>query len=103
MDRRSSLGAFLAHYFPTFICAFFLACFALSCRFVGRGDLCFDDNQKVAKASTGKTLREVLRGLNRVLFPVLGLLLLQSQRQRDMRDKLVAIRRKREALRGPRS
>ncbi|WP_223470943.1 MULTISPECIES: hypothetical protein [unclassified Pseudomonas] len=38
-----------------------------------------------------------------VLFPVLGLLLLQSQRQRDMRDKLVAIRRKREALRGPRS
>ncbi|MBA1377544.1 hypothetical protein [Pseudomonas brassicacearum] len=38
-----------------------------------------------------------------VLFPVLGLLLLQSQRQRDMRNKLVAIRAKREALRGPRS
>lgn len=35
MDRPGSLSAFLAQYFPAFICAFFLACFSLCRYFIG--------------------------------------------------------------------
>lgn len=140
MDRKYSLNAFLAHYFPTFICAFFLACFALSASISLASSTYFRGSPERAKYSFLVALALALllalshfvmiRGRSwgvraivvfyavcfltvlptygyqphpvayttGLLFPLLGLLLLNSKRHRDMRSKLVEIRQQRESL-----
>ncbi|MBV4463342.1 protein-S-isoprenylcysteine O-methyltransferase Ste14 [Pseudomonas sp. F-14 TE3623] len=141
MDRKYSLNAFLAHYFPTFICAFFLACFALSASISLVSSTYFRGDPERGKYSFivalvlslllalshfvmirgrswgvraivvfylvcfltvlptyGYKPHPVAYGTG-LLFPMLGLLLLNSKRHREMRTQLVEIRRQRELIR----
>ncbi|WP_248804529.1 hypothetical protein [Pseudomonas sp. MWU13-2100] len=140
MDHQDSLSAFLARYFPTFICAFFLACFSLggaislvsSSYF--RGDperaryaflaalvlglfLAFSHFAMIRGRKWGISIivgfyllgflavlstfgyRPHLGAyVSALLFPLLGLLLVNSKRHREMRGVLVTIRQQREEL-----
>ncbi|XXD82444.1 hypothetical protein J3P95_22440 [Pseudomonas sp. Z5-35] len=140
MDRKHSLNAFLAHYFPTFICAFFLACFALSASISLASSTYFRGDPERGKYSflialmlslllalshfvmiRGRTwgVRSIvvfylvclftvlptygynphpIAYITGLLFPLLGLLLLNSKRHREMRGKLVEIRHQRERI-----
>lgn len=140
MDRKHSLSAFLSHYFPTFICAFFLACFALSASISLVSSTYFRGDPERAKYSFLIALvLSLLLALSHffmirgrswgaraivvfylacfftvlptygykpnqiayatgLLFPLLGLLLLNSKRHREMRSKLVEIRHQRERI-----
>lgn len=137
MDRKYSLSAFLAHYFPTFICAFFLACFALSASISLVSSTYFRGDPERGKYSFIVALVlslllalshfVMIRGrswgvraivmfylvcflivlptydyrphpvayLTGLLFPLLGLLLLNSKRHREMRQKLLELRHER--------
>jgi protein-S-isoprenylcysteine O-methyltransferase Ste14 len=141
MDRKYSLSAFLAHYFPTFICAFFLACFAISASISLVSSTYFRGDPERGKYSFIVALVlslllalshfVMIRGwswgvraivvfylvcfltvlptygykphpvayVTGLLFPMLGLLLLNSKRHREMRTQLVEIRRQRELIR----
>lgn len=141
MDRKHSLNAFLAHYFPTFICAFFLACFAVSASISLVSSTYFRGDPERAKYSFLVALIlslllalshfVMLRGrswgvraivvfylaclftvlptygykphpfayVTGLLFPLLGLLLLNSKRHREMRQKLSELREERMAIR----
>ncbi len=141
MDRKYSLSAFLAHYFPTFICAFFIACFSLSASISLVSSTYFRGDPERAKYSFLLALVlslllalshfVMIRGrswgawaivvfylvcffavlptyvfkphpfayVTGLLFPLLGLLLLNSKRHREMRIQLVEIRRQRELIR----
>ncbi|SCW86292.1 hypothetical protein [Pseudomonas sp. NFACC05-1] len=138
MNRKHSLSAFLAHYFPTFIGAFFLACFAVSASISLASSTYFRGDPERAKYSFLIALvLSLLLALSHffmirgrswgvrvivvfylgclftvlptygyephpvvyvagLLFPLLGLLLLNSKRHREMRSKLVEVRRQRE-------
>ncbi|WP_339491648.1 hypothetical protein [Pseudomonas rhizophila] len=133
-----SLPRFLARYFPTFICAFFLACFAVSASISLVSSTYFRGDPERAKYSFLVALIlslllalshfVMIRGrswgvraivvfylaclftvlptygykphpfayVTGLLFPLLGLLLLNSKRHREMRSKLVEVRRQRE-------
>ena len=137
MDRKYSLNAFLAHYFPTFICAFFLACFALSASISLVSSTYFRGDPERGKYSFIVALVlslllalshfVMIRGrswgvraiivfylvcfltvlptygykphpvayVTGLLFPMLGLLLLNSKRHREMRQKLLELRHER--------
>ncbi|WP_460131865.1 hypothetical protein [Pseudomonas sp. S1_E04] len=140
MVRQVSLKAFLAEYFPAFICAFFLACFSLSAAISLASSTFFRGEPERARYSfvaavvlglllavshfvmiRGKTwgvwaivafyvvcflivlptygyrphMAAYAIGL---LFPMLGLLLLNSKRHREMRRQLLEIRHLREAM-----
>jgi len=139
MERQGSLSAFLAQYFPTFICAFFLACFSLSAAISLASSTYFRGDPERARysflAAVGLGLLlafshfVMIRGrtwgswvivafyavcfltvlptygyrphmaayVTGLLFPLLGMLLLNSQRHREMRRQLVMIRKKRQA------
>ncbi|MDD2031952.1 hypothetical protein [Pseudomonas sp. 39167] len=141
MDRKHSLNAFLAHYFPTFICAFFLACFAVSASISLVSSTYFRGDPERAKYSFLVALIlslllalshfVMIRGrswgvraivvfylaclftvlptygykphpvafVTGLLFPLLGLLLLNSKRHREMRQKLSELREERMAIR----
>ncbi|WP_445577398.1 DUF1624 domain-containing protein [Pseudomonas sp. E141] len=141
MDRKHSLNAFLAHYFPTFICAFFLACFAVSASISLVSSTYFRGDPERAKYSFLVALiLSLLLALSHFvmirgrswgvraivvfylaclftvlptygykphpfayvtgwLFPLLGLLLLNSKRHREMRQKLSELREERMAIR----
>ncbi|MBD0705742.1 MULTISPECIES: hypothetical protein [unclassified Pseudomonas] len=141
MDRKHSLNAFLAHYFPTFICAFFLACFAVSASISLVSSTYFRGDPERAKYSFLVALIlslllalshfVMIRGrswgvraivvfylaclftvlptygykphpfayVTGLLFPLLGLLLLNSKRHREMRQKLLELREERMAIR----
>lgn len=141
MDRKHSLSAFLAHYFPTFICAFFLACFAVSASISLVSSTYFRGDPERAKYSFLVALIlslflalshfVMIRGrswgvraivvfylaclftvlptygykphpfayVTGLLFPLLGLLLLNSKRHREMRQKLLELREERMAIR----
>ncbi|MCJ8206226.1 hypothetical protein [Pseudomonas sp. RGM2987] len=134
------MKAFLARYFPTFICAFFLACFSLSASISLISSTYFRGSPERAKYSFLVALVLALllalshflmiRGrpwgvraivvfyvasflavlptytyqphsvvyMTGLLFPLLGLLLLNSKRHREMRSQLVEIRRQRELI-----
>jgi len=140
MNRKHSLNAFLARYFPTFICAFFLACFALSASISLASSTYFRGDPERGKYSFLMALLlslllslshfVMIRGriwggrtivvfylvclftvfptygykphpvayVTGLLFPLLGLLLLNSKRHREMRRKLVEIRHQRERI-----
>jgi hypothetical protein len=140
MERQVSLRAFLAEYFPTFICAFFLACFSLSAAIslvsstFFRGEPGRAGYSFLAAVFLGLLLAfshfVMIRGrgwgvwaiaafyvvcflivlptygyrphmaayVSGLLFPLLGLLLLNSKRHREMRAQLLEIRRFRQAL-----
>lgn len=140
MDRKLSLNAFLARYFPTFICAFFIACFALSASISLASSTYFRGDPERGKYSFLMALVlslllslshfVMIRGriwgvraivvfylvclsavlptydykphpvayVTGLLFPLLGLLLLNSKRHREMRSKLVEIRHQRERI-----
>jgi len=139
MDRPGSLRAFLAQYFPAFICAFFLACFSLSAAISLASSTFFRSDPERARYSflaavfLGLLLAfshfVMIRGREwgawviaafyvvcllvvlptysyrphmaayviGLLFPLAGLLLLNSQRHREMRQKLVELRHLRQA------
>ena len=139
MDRKGSLRAFLAQYFPAFICAFFLACFSLSAAISLASSTFFRSDPERARYSflaavfLGLLLAfshfVMIRGREwgawaiaafyvvcflvvlptysyrphmaayviGLLFPLLGLLLLNSKRHREMRQKLVELRQLRKA------
>lgn len=139
MDRQGSLKAFLAQYFPAFICAFFLACFSLSVAISLASSTFFRSDPERARYSflaavfLGLLLAfshfVMIRGREwgawaiaafyvvcflvvlptysyrphmaayviGLLFPLLGLLLLNSKRHREMRRKLVEVRHLRQA------
>ncbi|AVU74068.1 hypothetical protein [Pseudomonas rhizophila] len=141
MDRKHSLNTFLAHYFPTFICAFFLACFAVSASISLVSSTYFRGDPERAKYSFLVALIlslllalshfVMIRGrswgvraivvfylaclftvlptygykphpfayVTGLLFPLLGLLLLNSKRHREMRQKLSELREERMAIR----
>ncbi|WP_339478385.1 hypothetical protein [Pseudomonas sp. RL_5y_Pfl2_73] len=141
MDRKYSLNAFLAQYFPTFICAFFLACFAVSASISLASSTYFRGDPERAKYSFLIALVLslllalshffMIRGrswgvraivvfylvclfivlptygyrphpvayVTGLLFPLLGLLLLNSKRHREMRQKLLELRNERIATR----
>lgn len=141
MDRKYSLSTFLSHYFPIFICAFFLACFALSASISLVSSTYLRGDPERAKYSFLLALVlslllalshfVMIRGrswgvraivmfylvcffavlstygfkphpfayVTGLLFPLLGLLLLNSKRHREMRTQLVEIRRQRELIR----
>ncbi|MBC3348160.1 hypothetical protein HU811_16110 [Pseudomonas sp. SWRI196] len=141
MDRKHSLNTFLAHYFPTFICAFFLACFAVSASISLVSSTYFRGDPERAKYSFLVALIlslllalshfVMIRGrswgvraivvfylaclftvlptygykphpvayVTGLLFPLLGLLLLNSKRHREMRQKLLELREERMAMR----
>jgi len=140
MGHQDSLSAFLARYFPTFICAFFLACFSLggaislvsSSYF--RGDPERARYAFLAALALGLLLAfshfVMIRGrkwgiwiivgfyllgflavlstfsyrphlgayVSGLLFPLLGLLQVNSKRHREMRSVLVTTRQQREEL-----
>ncbi|OPG74142.1 hypothetical protein B1219_03460 [Pseudomonas ogarae] len=139
MDRSSSLGAFLARYFPVFMATILLGCFCGSTLLVLAGTTYWRALEPSARTDyvglgtlalvivlvLGNLL--IVRGrawavwwvagyflaclaavlptfaygphqgvyLFAVLLPLLGLLLLNSKRHREMRGKLVDIRRQR--------
>jgi peptidoglycan/LPS O-acetylase OafA/YrhL len=135
------LSAFLAHYFPTFICAFFLACFAVSASISLVSSTYFRGDPERGKYSFLVALvLSLLLALSHfvmirgrswgaraivvfylvcfltvlptygyephpfayatgLLFPLLGLLLLNSKRHREMRQKLLELRDERMAIR----
>lgn len=139
MDRKHSLNAFLAHYFPIFICAFFLACFALSASISLASSTYFRGDPERGKYSFLIALMLslllalshfiMIRGrpwgvraivvfylaclftvlptygynphpfayVTGLLFPLLGLLLLNSKRHREMRQNLLELRHERVA------
>lgn len=139
MDRQGSLKAFLAQYFPAFICAFFLACFSLSVAISLASSTFFRSDPERARYSflaavfLGLLLAfshfVMIRGREwgawviaafyvvcflvvlptysyrphmaayviGLLFPLLGLLLFNSKRHREMRQKLVELRQLRKA------
>ena len=139
MDRQGSLKAFLAQYFPAFICAFFLACFSLSVAISLASSTFFRSDPERARYSflaavfLGLLLAfshfVMIRGREwgawaiaafyvvcflvvlptysyrphmaayviGLLFPLLGLLLLNSKRHREMRQKLFEVRQLRKA------
>ncbi|SFG53101.1 hypothetical protein [Pseudomonas sp. NFACC45] len=141
MNRQYSLNTFLAHYFPTFICAFFLACFAVSASISLVSSTYFRGDPERAKYSFLIALIlslllalshfVMIRGrswgvraivvfylaclftvlptygykphpvayVTGLLFPLLGLLLLNSKRHREMRQKLLELREERMAMR----
>ncbi len=140
MDRPGSLRAFLAQYFPAFICAFFLACLSLSAAISLASSTFFRSDPERARYSflaavfLGLLLAfshfVMIRGREwgawaiaafyvvcllvvlptysyrphmaayviGLLFPLLGLLLLNSKRHREMRKKLSEIRHLRRAV-----
>lgn len=144
MDRQGSLKAFLAQYFPAFICAFFLACFSLSAAISLASSTFFRSEPERARYSflaavfLGLLLAfshfVMIRGRGwgawaiaafyvvcflvvlptysyrphmaayviGLLFPLLGLLLLNSKRHREMRLQLLEIRRLRQAMKSQR-
>ncbi|QJI32465.1 hypothetical protein HKK55_28465 [Pseudomonas sp. ADAK18] len=139
MARQDSLKAFLAQYFPTFICAFFLACFALSAAISLAASTYFRGDPDRARYSfLAAVILGLLLALSHfvmirgrawgvwaiavfylvcflmvlptygyrphmaayvmgLLFPLLGLLLLNSQRHREMRGQLLVLRQMRQA------
>lgn len=91
MKAPPSINGFLARYFPVFMGTIFMAIFSgsASVSMAGVTYLRGLDPALKANYSVGAIL---------VLFPLLGLLLLNSKRHREMRQKLLEIRRLKEAV-----
>lgn len=137
MNYTDGLRDFLARFFPTFICAFFLALFSLSCTISLVGSTYFRGHSLEARYTLiaviamtvllcfanfmmirGRTWSvwiiaalliislltvlptygyrpHMLSYTTGILFPLLGLLMLNSKRHREMREELVKIREQR--------
>jgi hypothetical protein len=120
MNYTDGLRDFLARFFPTFISTFFLALFSLSCAIslvaviAVTVLLCFGNFMMIRGRTWGVWIIVALLIISLLtvlltfgyrphmfsyttglLFPLLGLLLLNSKRHREMREELVKIREQR--------